>query len=497
MMLALTALAHDRSLPQSVVLSAIQFALEHSYKKDAKGQEVRVDLNPDTGDTVVRKIKIVVDEEEDENLEISLSQAQSHYPDITIGEEITTGYIEPDPGRITAQTSRQLLLQKLREAERQIVADEYSDRIGEVMAGTVQRIEGRDVIVSLGRGEAVMPLQEQVAAEKYRVGQQLKFMISKLDQERRGPEVIVSRSSVDMLRGLFEIEVPEINTGVIEIKNIVREAGSRSMIAVNSNQEGIAAVGACVGLRGLRIQNVVNELLGEKIDVIEWSEDPVEFIIKSLSPSDVETVKLNASDKSAQVIVPETQLSLAIGKDGQNVRLAAKLCGWKVDIQSDSTKEISTDDSGTELSKNGIDINTEEILKVAGVAKVDQIKKMDDKELLEISGMTEKRLKEVRSQIPAISKPGTSGEDEKAKVEELAEKIVNENEVFSQEDIVEIVESSATSDEADEPELNEADAPEKVKEDDIWNIDSIVKKNNKKSKKGVIRFAEDIEDLKN
>ena len=219
--------------------------------------------------------------------------------------------------------------------------------------------------------------------------------------------------------------------------------------------------------------------------------------IKSLSPSDVETVKLNASDKSAQVIVPETQLSLAIGKDGQNVRLAAKLCGWKVDIQSDSTKEISTDDSGTELSKNGIDINTEEILKVAGVAKVDQIKKMDDKELLEISGMTEKRLKEVRSQIPAISKPGTSGEDEKAKVEELAEKIVNENEVFSQEDIVEIVESSATSDEADEPELNEADAPEKVKEDDIWNIDSIVKKNNKKSKKGVIRFAEDIEDLKN
>ena len=356
MMLALTALAHDRSLPQSVVLSAIQFALEHSYKKDANGQEVRVDLNPDTGDTVVRTIKTVVDEVEDSDLEISLSQAQDHYPDITVGEEVTTGYIEPDPGRITAQTSRQLLLQKLREAERQLVADEYSDRIGEVMAGTVQRIEGRDVIVSLGRGEAVMPLQEQVSAEKYRVGQQLKFFISKLDQERRGPEVIVSRSNVDLLRGLFEIEVPEINTGVIEIKNIVREAGSRSKIAVNSNQEGIDAVGACVGLRGLRIQNVVNELLGEKIDVIEWSEDPVEFIIKSLSPSDVETVKLSAADKSAQVVVPENQLSLAIGKDGQNVRLAAKLCGWKVDIQSDSSsKEVNEDATSTELSKNGID----------------------------------------------------------------------------------------------------------------------------------------------
>ena len=498
MMLALTALAHDRSLPQSVVLSAIQFALEHSYKKDANGQEVRVDLNPDTGDTVVRTIKTVVDEVEDSDLEISLSQAQDHYPDITVGEEVTTGYIEPDPGRITAQTSRQLLLQKLREAERQLVADEYSDRIGEVMAGTVQRIEGRDVIVSLGRGEAVMPLQEQVSAEKYRVGQQLKFIISKLDQERRGPEVIVSRSNVDLLRGLFEIEVPEINSGVIEIKNIVREAGSRSKIAVNSNQEGIDAVGACVGLRGLRIQNVVNELLGEKIDVIEWSEDPVEFIIKSLSPSDVETVKLSAADKSAQVVVPENQLSLAIGKDGQNVRLAAKLCGWKVDIQSDSSKEVNEDATSTELSKNGIDVNTEEILKVAGISTVNQIKEMLDKDLLEISGMTEKRLQEVRSQIPGASgtKIESIDENEKAKVEELAEKIVSENEVFSQEDIVEIVESSNSVNDVEEPEVEEKEKMDEVKEDDIWNIDSIVKKNNKKTKKGVIRFAEDIEDLK-
>ena len=497
-MLALTALAHDRSLPQSVVLSAIQFALEHSYKKDANGQEVRVDLNPDTGDTVVRTIKTVVDEVEDSDLEISLSQAQDHYPDITVGEEVTTGYIEPDPGRITAQTSRQLLLQKLREAERQLVADEYSDRIGEVMAGTVQRIEGRDVIVSLGRGEAVMPLQEQVSAEKYRVGQQLKFIISKLDQERRGPEVIVSRSNVDLLRGLFEIEVPEINSGVIEIKNIVREAGSRSKIAVNSNQEGIDAVGACVGLRGLRIQNVVNELLGEKIDVIEWSEDPVEFIIKSLSPSDVETVKLSAADKSAQVVVPENQLSLAIGKDGQNVRLAAKLCGWKVDIQSDSSKEVNEDATSTELSKNGIDVNTEEILKVAGISTVNQIKEMLDKDLLEISGMTEKRLQEVRSQIPGASgtKIESIDENEKAKVEELAEKIVSENEVFSQEDIVEIVESSNSVNDVEEPEVEEKEKMDEVKEDDIWNIDSIVKKNNKKTKKGVIRFAEDIEDLK-
>ena len=179
-----------------------------------------------------------------------------------------------------------------------------------------------------------MPPQEQVNSEKYRVGQQLKFVIQKLDQERRGHEIVVSRSNVDLLRELFVLEVPEISSGIIEIKNIVREPGSRSKIAVNSSQQGIDAVGACVGLRGLRIQNVVNELLGEKIDVIEWSEDPVEFIIKSLSPSDVEKVSLNSSENSAQVTVPESQLSLAIGKDGQNVRLAARLCGWKVDILS-------------------------------------------------------------------------------------------------------------------------------------------------------------------
>ena len=491
LILALTALAHDRSLPQSVVLSAIQAALEHAYKKDANGQEVRVDLDPDTGNTVVRTIKIVVETVEDNDLEISLSQAQNHFPDIKVGEEVTTGYIEPDPGRITAQTGRQLVLQKLREAERQLVASEYSNKIGEIMTGSVTRIEGRDVIVSLGRGEAVMPPQEQVSSEKYRVGQQLKFIILKLDQERRGHEIVVSRSNVDLLRELFVLEVPEISSGIIDIKNIVREPGSRSKIAVDSNQDGIDAVGACVGLRGLRIQNVVNELLGEKIDVIEWSEDPVEFIIKSLSPSEVERVMLNSSENSAQVTVPENQLSLAIGKDGQNVRLAAKLCGWKVDITSDSnSNEEGINEPKTELSKAGVDSNTEELLKVAKVINIEQIKNMSKEDLLNVSGMTEKRLKALREIIPS-SIPEKVDTNEKVD-DEIVEKIVSDNEVFSSDDFVEIMESSKNEDIDEEKETEKPAVGEK----DIWNIDSIVKKKSGNSKKGVIRFAEDIDDLK-
>jgi transcription antitermination factor NusA-like protein len=344
-----------------------------------------------------------------------------------------------------------------------------------------------------------MPIQEQVSAEKYRVGQQLKFMISKLDQDRRGPEVIVSRANVDLLKGLFEIEVPEISSGVILIKHMVREAGSRSKIAVHSTQEGVDAVGACVGLRGLRIQNVVNELLGEKIDVIEWSEDPVDFIIKSLSPSDVESVKLNAADKSAKVAVPEHQLSLAIGKDGQNVRLAAKLSGWKVDILSDKVSLTQGADEkiinkSSELSKIGITFNTEEILKVGNIKTVKEISSISDQNLLEISGMTKKRLEEVRLLIPSdLPKPTPVSLDKKsnsAEVEDLAKKIVTEDDVFTQEDLNEII--SVNEEKSEEKETK---TPE-VTEDDIWNIDKIVKKKSTKAKKGVIRFAEDIEDLR-
>ena len=326
MLLAVTQLAAERNLSHSVVVSAIKSALENAYKRDelAKGQDVKVDLNPTTGETVVRTVRRVVEVIENIDEEIALSEAQKQFKEVKVGDEITTGFIEHNPGRIAAQTAKQIVIQKLREAERELVLKEFSDKTGQILNGTIQRVDPKHVVISLGKGEGIMPITEQINGERYRVGQQLKFLVQRVENSVRGPEIILSRNDPGLLRELFKTEVPEIFNGVIEIKALSREAGSRSKIAVFSNQEGVDAVGACVGLRGLRIQNVVNELLGEKIDVVEWNEDDAEFIKKSLSPAEVQKVVLNEITGSSLVIVPEDQLSLAIGKDGQNERLAAK-----------------------------------------------------------------------------------------------------------------------------------------------------------------------------
>ena len=326
-LIALTQLAAERNLPRDIVLSAIEAALVSAFRKDsiATGQEISVKLDPGTGDVSVYLLKKVVDEVENDLLEITLKDAKKYQADITVGENVAYEKLPASAGRIAAQTAKQVVLQRLREAERELVFKEFSDKRGELLNGTIQRIDPNHIVVSLGKGEGVLPITEQVTAERYRVGQQLKFLLIRVENSIRGPEIVLSRNDPGLLRELFKTEVPEIFNGVIEIKAMSREAGSRSKIAVFSTQEGVDAVGACVGLRGLRIQNVVNELLGEKIDVVEWNEDDSEFIKKSLSPAQVQKVVLNQITASSLVIVPEDQLSLAIGKDGQNVRLAAKL----------------------------------------------------------------------------------------------------------------------------------------------------------------------------
>lgn len=338
LLLAVTQLAAERNLPNNVVISAIQAALVSAYKRDpaAGGHDVAVELDPDTGDVTVRTFKTVVEEVTDSDIEISLEDAQKEDANLQVGDQLTTGYIEHNPGRIAAQTAKQVVMQRLREAERDLVFDEYVDREGEVLTATIQRIDPRQITVDLGRTEAVMPPSEQVPTERYRPGQQLKFYVVSVGRTARGPEIVVSRTHTELLRRLFEMEVPEIFNGVVEIKAVAREPGSRSKVAVDSNQPGVDAVGACVGLRGLRIQNVVNEMLGEKIDVISWDEDPEKLIANSLSPATVEDVQLNEETREARVIVPDRQLSLAIGREGQNARLAAKLTNWRIDIQPSS-----------------------------------------------------------------------------------------------------------------------------------------------------------------
>ncbi len=338
LLIAVTQLAAERNLPQPIVVKAIEAALAAAYKRDpaAQGQDVIVDMDPDDGDVIVRTVRHVVEEVEDPLMELTADDAQELQQGAVVGDIIETGQLEYNPGRIAAQTAKQVVMQRLREAERDIVFEEFIDKEGEVLTATIQRVESRWVTVDLGKAEAVMPPAEQSPFERYRPGQQLKFFVVQVGRTIRGPEIVVSRTHPDLLRRLFEVEVPEIFSGVIEIKAIAREPGARSKVAVTSNQEGVDAVGACVGLRGIRIQNVVNELLGEKIDVIEWDEDPVKFISNSLSPAVADRVDLNEEEESATVLVPDRQLSLAIGREGQNARLAAKLTNWRIDIQGTS-----------------------------------------------------------------------------------------------------------------------------------------------------------------
>ena len=345
-LVALTQLAAERNLPREIVLSAIEAALASAYRKDsiAAGQDISVKLDPGSGEVTVTILKTVVEEVEDDVIEINLADARAIKPDAVIGESIATESMPHSPGRIAAQTAKQVVMQRLREAEREIVFEEYTDKVGEVFSVTVQRVEPRQVVVDIGRGEAVMPVSEQMPIERYRQGQKFKAILSSVERTPKGTELIVSRADKDLLKRLFEMEVPEIYSGAVEIVAIAREAGSRSKVGVRARQDGVDPIGSCVGLRGVRIQNIVNELQGEKIDVLEWNKDVGRFIANSLNPAQVMRVELDPTTQAAIAVVPDRQLSLAIGKEGQNARLASKLTGWNVDIQSATEAEAYTEE---------------------------------------------------------------------------------------------------------------------------------------------------------
>ena len=336
-LIALTQLAAERHLPREQVLSAIEVALASAFKKDnpASGQNISVKLNPNTGDVNVYALKMVVDSVEDPEKEITVIDAQRIKTGASLGDEVAAE--EPLPhnaSRIAAQTAKQVVLQRLREAERELLFQEFLQHEEDIVSGVIEQSEpGRAITLDLGRAQAVLPYEEQVPTERYRKGQRTKVYVLSVRSAAKGPEILVSRSHKNMLKRLFEIEVPEVYNGVVEIKAIAREAGFRSKVAVSATQPGIDPVGSCIGVRGNRIQSIVNELQGEKIDIVSWDEDPKVFISKALSPSEVVAVELFPSDLTAMVVVPDRQLSLAIGKEGQNTRLAARLTGWRLDIK--------------------------------------------------------------------------------------------------------------------------------------------------------------------
>lgn len=335
---AMEELEKERGISKDYLLESLESALVTAYKKDFEAAEnVKVTIDKKTGETHVYATKTVVEAVTDPSQEISLADAKKKSKKYELGDSVDIEIIPKNFGRIAAQTAKQVMVQKIREAERDIIYNEYSDKKGEIVSGLIQKADGNVVVMDLGKLEGVMPLKEQVPTETYKVNDRIRGYVVDVEKGIKGnPQAIVSRSHPDFVRKLFEFEIPEIYEGLIEIKNISRDAGSRSKVAVYSTNENIDPVGSCVGQKGVRIQNIINELHGEKIDVIEWNEDPAIFISSALLPAQVLAVDVKEEEKFAQVIVKDDQLSLAIGKAGQNARLAARLTNWKIDIKSES-----------------------------------------------------------------------------------------------------------------------------------------------------------------
>jgi N utilization substance protein A len=334
---ALLQLNAEKGVPREHLIRTIEDAIESAYRRIPGNEDVRVRIDPERGEMMVTRERLVVEVVEDELTQITVADALAFEPDAAPGDVVVTEQLGQDAfGRIGAQTAKQVVLQRLREAERDVVFDQFASREGDLITGTVNRVEPRAIILDLGKAEAILATTEQSPVEHYRIGQNVKAFVLEVRRTPKGPQVLVSRTHKGFLRRLFELEVPEIHAGTVEIKAISRDPGSRSKVAVASRQEGLDPVGATVGQRGARVQAVVAELAGEKIDVIEWHEDPAVFVAKALSPAQVDGVVIDEENRVANVTVPEKMLSLAIGRGGQNASLAAKLTGWRINIRSDA-----------------------------------------------------------------------------------------------------------------------------------------------------------------
>ncbi len=416
---AINQVCGERKLPADVVLGAVEQALVSAYKRDfGPVQHLIAKIDPSSGELSMFTGKEVVEKVENHKDELDLAEARKIKPDSKLGDILFVETTPPDFGRIAAQTAKQVILQRIREAEREAVYETYIGQEGEIVSGTVQNIDAKGITIRLDRAEALLPRSQQVPSERYRIKQKLRVLIIEVNKTNRGPEITVSRSHPDLVRRLLEVEVPEIYNGLVEIKGIAREAGSRAKVAVAALQEGIDPVGACVGMRGVRIQSVVSELNGEKIDVIEWSPDPKEFISKSLSPArplGVELSQHREMGRTATVIVLDKQLSLAIGREGQNARLAAKLTGWRIDIinateaaeralrraEEEAARAAARAEIGEEmpLEKLGLSKRALRSLSETGITELGQLlDKMEEGEqtLLDIKGFGLKSLQKLK-----------------------------------------------------------------------------------------------------
>lgn len=364
---ALDDIEKDKGISKDVLLEAIETALVSAYKKDFGSKDnVRIEISAEAGEVKVYSRKEVVEEVENKNSEISLTEAENIDSKYDIGDIVEIEVTPANFGRIAAQTAKQVVMQRIREAERDVIFDRYKEKEDDLITGTIQRFHNDNILIDMGKTEALLPPSEQIAGERYEIGERIKLYVVEVSTTNKGPRILVSRTHPGLLKRLFEIEVPEIFQGLVEIKAVAREAGQRSKMAVNSSDSQVDPVGACVGPKGMRVQAVVDQLNNEKIDIVKWDEDPEVFVANALNPAEVISVNINKSEKIAEVVVPDFQLSLAIGKEGQNARLAAKLTGWKVDIKKESEVEAEPDnieeikESASELAESLDEFEQEE-----------------------------------------------------------------------------------------------------------------------------------------
>ena len=411
---AIEQIEKSKGISKDIIFEAIESALISAYKKNyGSNQNVRVDIDGETGDIRVYTVMDIVEEIEDESTQITLEEALEIDPNFELGDEVFYQVTTEEFGRIAAQTAKQVVVQRIREAERGIIFDDYVEKQGEVVTGTIQRKSGDTIFVNMGRTEGILSAKEQVPGERFEVNDRIKVYIMDVKKTTKGPQVFLSRSHPGLVKRLFELEVPEIEDGVVEIKSIAREAGSRTKMAVYTEDENVDPVGACVGSRGSRVQNIVDELFNEKIDIITWSEEPGTLISNVLSPAKVEEVMIEDEEKVATVIVPDYQLSLAIGKSGQNVRLAAKLCGWKIDIKS-HTQYYGDDEENDEEYEDNEEIS-EDTYESASEEEISEAQE----EMTEADSETEPDNEEGKTQ--AETEEAAEEEITQAETEEVAE----------------------------------------------------------------------------
>jgi len=412
-------LSREKHIEATVVVSAIEDAMVVAARKHYKTEEdLRAKFNPESGQVEVYSVHTVVEEVTDPKKEISLTEAKKKNPSAEIGTEILATKPTEAFGRITAQTFKQVILQKVREAERDTIYNEYHTRVGELVTVIVKRAEGPDLIVDMGRTEARLPKREQSKLETYNIGERLRVVIKMVDRAAKGPQVIVSRADASLVQRLFEMEVPEIYDGTVQIRHAAREAGERTKVAVASRDKDVDPVGACVGMKGMRVQSIIRELRGEKIDIIPYSEETVAFAQKALSPAKVTRVQItDPENKKLEVIVEDSQLSLAIGKKGQNVRLASKLIGWDIDIKSEEEKRQEIEEQMTALTAPttpltalaGVGAKTIEKIEAAGITNVEKLAGMTPEQLMEIPGIGEKMVDKIYQAVNRFYEAGTEG----------------------------------------------------------------------------------------